>query len=318
MDVHRPPTGTFSPGTASHGMNQSTVITNTGSTEPPQLLQHNLDELIWSHRGTEPNEQNPSGEALFSSNNTAEDDESSADIDRDSIDIINNLATALFKQGKFQQALVFFTRALHGYEKLGDDRGVATTTNDIGLVHLRQGHPDKAIEYYSQALERYKLSHDHKGAADALFQIGTLFDEQGDHKAAVEYLNQSLSECEAAAGEVNKAMVFYARALVVGDDKEGDIGRITPDMLERLGVALCADGRYKDALGLYSKSLAQFEKVNDDKHSANALFMMSKIYEKEGDNDKAIKLSTRALELFEITRDSRSAATVKLRGLQAE
>ncbi|KAF8241506.1 TPR-like protein [Wilcoxina mikolae CBS 423.85] len=308
------------------GFEMDDICTNICYTDPPQLLQqHNRDELISSDRGTELNEQSPSGEALYSADSTAEDDESTLD----SIAIINNLATVLFNQGKFDQALVFFTRALHGYERLGNDRGVATTTNDIGLVYLRQGLPDKAMEYYSQALERYKLAHDYQGAADALFQMGTLFGEQGDYKAAMDYLTQSLAECEAAGdseraavvfeklgelsvklGEVNKALVFYARVLVVGGDKAGDIGRIAPDMLERLGIALCAAGRYKDALILYSKSLAQFEKVNDDKHSADALIMMGKIHEKEGEYDRAIELSTRALELFEKVRDSQCAAAV--------
>ncbi|KAF8533971.1 hypothetical protein BDD12DRAFT_897312 [Trichophaea hybrida] len=328
MDNHRPPTCDL-PSTTSHRINQSTV-SNICYTEPPQILQqHHRDEQISSDRGTEPIEQNLCRKALFSAETTIEDDESTSDIDKDSIAIINNLATVLFKQGQLEQALEFFTRALHGYEKLGDDQGVATASNDIGLVYLRQGHPDKAMQYYSQALERYKRAHNYQGAADALFQIGTLFDEQGDYRVAVEYLTQSLAECETAGDseraavifgklgelsvklqEVDKAMVFYARALVAGDDKEGDIGRITPDILQRLGIALCADGRYKDALGLYSKSLAQFEKVNDDKHAADVLFMMGKIYEKEGDNDKAIELSTRALELFEKVRDSRTAATV--------
>ena len=78
---------------------------------------------------------------------------------------LHNMGVEYDHQGKYEEALKHYLRALEIKEKkLGVDHpDVATTLNNIGLVYDKQGKYAEALPYYEKALEidENKLGEDH-------------------------------------------------------------------------------------------------------------------------------------------------------------
>src|SRR6266849_5501782 len=69
---------------------------------------------------------------------------------------LNNIVYVYSSQGRLEQALSYYERALTLYEQVGDPTSIGTTLNNIGYIYQRQGKVEQAIEYLNRALSLYE------------------------------------------------------------------------------------------------------------------------------------------------------------------
>ena len=108
----------------------------------------------------------------------------------------NNIAIVYNYQGKYDQALEYYQKALAiRLKKLGADHpNVADYYNNIAIVYNNQGKHDQALEYYQKALAIYlkKLGVNHPNVASCYNNIAAVYNYQGKYDQALEYSKKAL------------------------------------------------------------------------------------------------------------------------------
>ena len=67
--------------------------------------------------------------------------------------LANKLAFHFWSEGNLSEAAIYFEKALHFNEALGNKYGVASLNNYLGLIYSDQADHDRAISHLSKALE---------------------------------------------------------------------------------------------------------------------------------------------------------------------
>jgi tetratricopeptide (TPR) repeat protein len=113
------------------------------------------------------------------------------------VDILKKMAGYLQLTGQFQEAFVFFKRALKIDEReFGVDHiNSAGTIHNIANVYSSQGRYADAISYYERALKIYEREFgvDHINSANTLHNIGLLYKNIGDWMSAKSYFERTTS-----------------------------------------------------------------------------------------------------------------------------
>ncbi|KAF3934300.1 hypothetical protein ABW19_dt0205960 [Dactylella cylindrospora] len=168
-------------------------------------------------------------------------------VDRETIfDGIYKVAVALENQGKYDQALVWYQRALDGLEGSGDyDPATFSTTHNIAIIFKKQGKYDKALKQYQQILHR---------------QIVNL----GEHHLETLKTMHNMAGIFADLGRYDEALVCHQQAL---DGYRKVLGENHPDTLNTIhsiGTVFHNWGRYGEALKWFQQALDGYRKVLGD------------------------------------------------------
>jgi tetratricopeptide (TPR) repeat protein len=108
----------------------------------------------------------------------------------------NNIAIVLKNQGKFDEALEMYEKALETTVRAVGPLhvDVAKTYNNMAIVERKLGNFQKALELYEKSLEiKIKsLGGDHASVALTEMNIGNVLDEMGDHENALLHLQKNM------------------------------------------------------------------------------------------------------------------------------
>jgi tetratricopeptide (TPR) repeat protein len=196
----------------------------------------------------------------------------------------NNQGVALVRQGRLQEAIEQYERAL------GIEPDYAEARNNLGVALMRRGRLQEAIEQYEQAL---RLKSDD---AEAHNNLGVALVRQGRLQEAIEQYERALiiepdyGEAQynlgvalEQAGQVQEAVGHYEQAL-----------QIKPDLAEahnNLGLALARTGHVQEAIGQWE----QFLRLKPDDAEAHynlgkALAQVGRVPEAIGQYEQALRL----------------------------
>ena len=99
-------------------------------------------------------------------------------------------------QGKYDEALPYFTESMETYRRtLGDEHlDTLTSINNMGSLLKSQGKYDEALPYFSEALEtrRRTLGDEHPDTLASINNIGDLLTKQGKYDEALPYMQESI------------------------------------------------------------------------------------------------------------------------------
>jgi len=221
-----------------------------------------------------------------------------------------------YYRGDLGGALEDLNQAYAIYQRLGKDRRVRGTLNDIASVYAdrRVGEYDRAVEYYRQLLAADEQAHDLAGQADRLFNLGSTLEQKGDAAAALGWYRRALeverrrrdadqvAYCERAIGIVlgklgreREALAWLDRALAFHLGS-GDAFNLAWTRLSR-GVVLNRLQRPADALRELDAAGAYFQSAHVDR-------FMEKVHEERagalaalGDSAGAYEARTAQLAL---------------------
>ncbi|KAF3159958.1 hypothetical protein TWF751_000510 [Orbilia oligospora] len=132
-------------------------------------------------------------------------------------DHVHNIALVFSNQGKYDEAMQWYTRALAGCEKaLGKDHpSTLDTVHNIAGVFSNQGKYDEAMRWYQRAISgREKaLGKDHPSTLDTVNNIALVFSNQGKYDEAMQWYERALAGKEKALGKSHPSTLATAECL---------------------------------------------------------------------------------------------------------
>ncbi|KAI9650118.1 hypothetical protein NHQ30_000131 [Ciborinia camelliae] len=204
---------------------------------------------------------------------------------------INNLAQALFFQGKYKEAEEVYRHALAGREKILGQGHLDTikSLNNLAQALVYLGHFKAAEELYRRALAEGEktLGLEHPYVLQNIHNLGGAFRNQGQHKKAEELYRKALAGREKVLGpehpdtlqsvnnlggtfekmgQYEEAEELYRQALKGRVEVLGAEHADTLQSVHNIGGALRNQGRYKEAEILYRRALTGREKTLGRNH----------------------------------------------------
>ena len=104
----------------------------------------------------------------------------------------SRLARGQRRLGKYDTAMEHLRRAHELFERSRDDRGIASTLDDMGRVNWLRGGFGQALDFHRQALTIRRALGDRRSIALSLANIGRVHHDTGNFKAAINQFREAL------------------------------------------------------------------------------------------------------------------------------
>lgn len=104
---------------------------------------------------------------------------------------LNNIGAIYWQWEKYDKAIDYFLKAIPYFEKLNLIEEIAVTTGNIGTYYNKTKDYIKAKSYLSKALLKYRLINHKNGEAKILTELARLSNEKGDIQTALELNNEA-------------------------------------------------------------------------------------------------------------------------------
>jgi tetratricopeptide (TPR) repeat protein len=104
----------------------------------------------------------------------------------------SRIARGLRRLGKYDAAMDHLRRAHDLFSRSKDDRGVASTLDDMGRVHWLRGAYGQALDFHRQALTIRRAIGDRRSIALSFANIGRVHHDTGNFKAAINQFREAL------------------------------------------------------------------------------------------------------------------------------
>ncbi len=216
---------------------------------------------------------------------------SSAGDDRGVASTIDDLGKLAWLKGDYASSERLLRDGLARRRRLGDRRSIALSLNNLGIVLVETGEFGQAIEAWEQALGIRRDIGDLVGVVATLNNLGTLALDRSDFAVAMPLLEQAL--------DVAKQI--------------GDRNRIAL-VLVNTGDALHRSGQPDRAIEVLKQAEEQFDELGDKLGLADALRAMGEAHLARGDLVKARECIGRCVDIFATVR-SRVQLGIALRTL---
>jgi class 3 adenylate cyclase/tetratricopeptide (TPR) repeat protein len=143
--------------------------------------------------------------------------------------VLNNLGTEAYFEGKWDESLDFYRRSKEARERAGDVVGAATATNNIGEILSDQGRLPEAEALFHEALRIWKTARYPVGVALATSNLGRAAARGGRLDEASELLNEALRGFReiGAKSFVLETEGRIAESFVFSGDHAAALGRAT-------------------------------------------------------------------------------------------
>ena len=178
----------------------------------------------------------------------------------------SRLARGQRRLGKYDVAMEHLRRAQELFERSRDDRGIASTLDDMGRVHWLRGGYSQALDFHRQALTIRRALGDRRSIALSLANIGRVHHDSGNFKAAIAQFREAL-------------------------DLRRDIGDIVGivQSLCDLGGVHAEDGNHEQALELLGEARAVAQEIGDKLALADVLSRTGEVKGAMGRGAEAVK-----------------------------
>lgn len=104
----------------------------------------------------------------------------------------SRLARGHRRLGKYDTAMEHLRRAHELFERSRDDRGIASTLDEMGRVNWLRGAFSQALDFHRQALTIRRALGDRRSIALSLANIGRVHHDTGNFKAAINQFREAL------------------------------------------------------------------------------------------------------------------------------
>ncbi|MBI4701040.1 MAG: tetratricopeptide repeat protein [Deltaproteobacteria bacterium] len=193
--------------------------------------------------------------------------------------------------GSLDEAGQHLQTALALFESAGDERGVASTIDDIGKLHWLKGEYDLALGELREGLRRRQALGDPRSIALSLNNLGLVLQDSGDFKEARVAFDQSL-RIRREIGDLVGVVVTL-----------NNLGTVAQDQRD-----------FERALQLFEQAREVAKEVGDRNKLALVLTNIGETHYRSGQPNKAIDVLRQAEELCDELGDKLGLAEV-LRGL---
>ncbi len=192
---------------------------------------------------------------------------------------IDDLGKIAWLKGEYVQALTMFRDGLARRRKLGDRRSIALSLNNIGLALQDSGQFRDALDAFEQSLQLRRDVGDLVGVVTTLNNLGTIAEERRNYQRALTLFEEALDVAQ-QIGDRNKI------ALV----------------LTNIGTTYYRSGEPEKAIGVLMRAEGLCDELGDRLKLAETLRALGKAYLMQSDLDKARECIGRAVDLFASVR----------------
>jgi len=231
---------------------------------------------------------------------------------------LDTIATTLFEQGRYNEAIATVQRALQQFEQAQppDQYSIAYVLNKLGMWLMSTGRLDEAGPHLERSLATYQESFGahHPELADTMYSMGWMHLLRGEYGKAQSYFDRALASFKESLGPEHPRLVFVFIALTSMRMREGKPAEVR-QVVERwsayllkavghsalatgtVGWSHLAEGHYEEALAKCSEALAVAEKHKVDAAQRRLILLCLGLAHVElGDPARAIEPLTSALE----------------------
>ena len=232
----------------------------------------------------------------------------------DLVRTMSNLAGQVFDRRDYAGVLPMYQATCVVAAAIGDTRGQASCTYNLGLTQSRLYHLEEALAFYSQSLALYQSLNRKGDLVAPLNSIAILLNNRGDMRQAIPYYERALADAADSGNELliaqtnsnlgnvyhrlgnyRQAIQCLQTALEIARRKGTD--RQAALVMNNLGTTYYDQHDLDLALSYNEQSLAIREKRNDPVELASSVLNIGVVYEAMGNTDKAAGYFERALEL---------------------
>lgn len=217
--------------------------------------------------------------------------------------------------GRLDDAKVHLEAALSLFEDSADERGIASTVDDIGKLYWLRGDYQKALDNTQRALVLRRKLGDRRSIALSLNNLGLVYQDSGQFKLALDSFEQAL-RIRREIGDLVGVSISLNNLGTVAQDQRDDrralqlfleayeVAKETGDR-NRIALVLTNLGETYNRLGDPAKAvhyLKQAEEIADELGDklglAEAVRGLGKAYLAQREYTKARECTSRAVEIF--------------------
>ena len=217
--------------------------------------------------------------------------------------------------GRLEDASQNLQAALRLFEEAADERGIASTVDDIGKLHWLRGDYPRALEFTQRALQTRRRIGDRRSIALSLNNMGLVYQDSGHFSNALDAFEQALTIRREIGDLVGVAISLNNLGTVAQDQREDtralelfreayEVAKETGDR-NRIALVLTNLGETLNRLGDPVKAiqyLKQAEELGDELGDkmclAEAVRGLGKAYLAQREYTKARECTQRAVEIF--------------------
>ncbi len=217
--------------------------------------------------------------------------------------------------GRLDDAHVHLDAALSLFEDAGDDRGIASTVDDVGKLHWLRGDYTKALEATQRALNMRRKLGDRRSIALSLNNLGLVYQDSGQFKLALDAFEQALRIRREIGDLVGVSISLNNLGTVAQDQRDDaraltlfreafDVARETGDR-HRIALILTNLGETENRLGNPAQAVQYLrqaeeicEELGDMLGLAEAVRGLGKAYLAQREYTKARENTARAVDIF--------------------
>jgi tetratricopeptide (TPR) repeat protein len=219
------------------------------------------------------------------------------------------------EQGDLADATSHLEAALRLFEEAGDERGIASATDDIGKLHWLRGDYPRALEFTQKGLVMRRQIGDRRSIALSLNNLGLVYQDSGQFRLALDAFEQAL-RIRREIGDLVGVSISLNNLGTVSQDQRDDkralalfqeayeVAKETGDR-NRIALVLTNLGETHNRLGDAVKAI-QFlkeaeqlaDELGDKMGLAEAVRGLGKAYLAQREYTKARECTARAVELF--------------------
>ncbi len=217
--------------------------------------------------------------------------------------------------GRLEEASRHLTAALALFEESGDERGIASTVDDIGKLFWLRGDYASALESTKRALAMRRKIGDRRSIALSLNNLGLVYQDSGQYRQALEAFEQAL-QIRREIGDLVGVTISLNNLGTVAQDQRDDtralalfqeaheVAKETGDrnrialVLTNLGETLNRLGEVEQAIFYLKQAEELADELGDKMGLAEAVRGLGKAYLAQKDYTKARVCTARAVEIF--------------------
>ncbi|MBL8253175.1 MAG: tetratricopeptide repeat protein, partial [Candidatus Competibacter sp.] len=187
---------------------------------------------------------------------------------------LNWSGATCFSMSQYDEAKLFYEKALDIHRAVGDRVGEGNTLNGIGLIYKAWGDNTTALRYLEDALVVHQAIDNQAEESTTLNNISQIYQARGDYDTALQYLEDALAIRRAIGNQVGESTI-----------------------LNNISQIYQARGDYDTALQYLKDSLSISQMIDSLAEAGAAIGNLSYIYQAHGDYETALRYLEESLAL---------------------